>query len=264
MVSVYLKTIVLVLAVLVINSCTAAKVENREPEPLPSLRIGVTADYPPIIFRQGGKMAGVEADLARRLAEELGKSVKFVELRWKEQIPSLMAGRVDMIMSGMSITKARMIRVSFSEPYLKSGLVFMMHIKNAWKYGSIESIKQDMIDIGVVGGTTSEMFVRKNLPNAAISVFQRAGDAPVPLIRQEIDIFIHDAPSIIWLVSENETNLTALWEPLNEEDLAWGLRKDDGELLMEVDTILAKWKKDGTLERILLRWLPSQYLERFR
>lgn len=264
-----LKIILITLVIVVAGSCTTAGVntggQTGIQEQMPPLRVGVTTNYPPIIFRQGGKVAGVEVELARGLGAELGRRVEFIELKWSEQIPSLMAGRTDIIMSGMSITRARSIRVIFADPYLKSGLVPMMHVENIRKYDSIESIKQDVIDIGVVEGTTGEIFVRRNFPNAAtISVFQKAGYAPVSLKNREIDVFIHDAPSVIWLVSENEAYLTALWEPVNEEELAWGVRKDDEPLLMKVNSILNKWKKDGTLERILLKWLPAQYLERFK
>ena len=165
----------------------------------------------------------------------------------------------------MSITKKRKIRVSFSDHYLKSGLIAMMHVENAWKYDSIENIKQSDLNIGVVAGTTGDIFVKQNFPYALrLAAFQKAGDATIPLKKRSIDIFVHDAPSIMWLVSENEADLTALWEPLNEENLAWGVRKNDRERLMNVNSILNKWKRDGTLRRILLRWLPSKYLERFK
>jgi polar amino acid transport system substrate-binding protein len=141
----------------------------------------------------------------------------------------------------------------------------MMNIENAPKYNSIKSIKQSMLNIGVIKGTTSGTFVRENFPNALrVATLQKASDAPASLINRSIDIFVHDAPSIMWLVSENEAELTALWEPLNKEDFAWGVRKDDQEFLMMVNTVLAKWKKDGTLKRTLLKWLPPQYLERFK
>jgi polar amino acid transport system substrate-binding protein len=258
----YTKITLLVLVIFVFGNCTTAQIENTEP---PSLLIGVTTNYPPVIFKQGGEIAGIEADLAQLLAMELGKSVKFIELGWEDQIPSLIAGKTDIIMSGMSITKARKIRASFADPYLKSGLVAMMHVENARKYDSIENIKQSDLNIGVVKGTTSDIFVKQNFPNTLrLAAFQRAGDATTPLKNRAIDIFIHDAPSIMWLVSENEADLTALWEPLNEEYLAWGVRRDNEELLMKVNSILNKWKKDGTLKRILLRWLPSRYLERFK
>ncbi|MCK5426409.1 MAG: transporter substrate-binding domain-containing protein [Thermodesulfovibrionia bacterium] len=263
----HIKIVLLVFITLVLSNCTTtkdvAKVENIE-QPLQSLLVGVTPDYPPIIFKQGGEIAGVEADLARMLATELGKPVKFVQLKWEKQITALLEGKIDIIMSGMSITRARRIRINFSDHYLKSGLVTMMRIEDAQKYDSVENIKRNLLNIGVVAATTSDVFVRKNFPNAIrIVALQKAGDAPTSLRTRSIDIFVHDAPSIMWLVSENEANVTALPEPLNEEYLAWGVRKNDEELLKQVNGILSKWKKDGTLNRILLRWLPSQYLERF-
>jgi ABC-type amino acid transport substrate-binding protein len=261
----YMKSALIILVIFVFSGCSTTQVENTEPKPFQEFLVGVTPNYPPIIFKQGGEFAGVEADLARMLALELGKPVKFVELRWDKQIPSLLAGETDIIMSGMSITQARGIRVNFSDHYLKSGLVAMMRIEDAQKYDSVEKVMQRYSTIGVVAGTTSDVFVRKNFPNALnVIALEEADDAPAALDRRSIDIFIHDAPSIMWLVSENEADLTALRVPLNEEKLAWGVRRDDEKLLMKVNSILGKWKNDGTLNRILLRWLPSRYLEIFK
>jgi ABC-type amino acid transport substrate-binding protein len=260
-----IKIVLIGLLALIVGNCTTAQVEHTEPKPLQEFLVGVTPHYPPIMFKQGGEFAGVEADLARMLALELGKPIKFVELRWDKQIPALLARETDIIMSGMSITKARGIRVNFSDHYLKSGLVAMMRIEDARKYDSVEKVMQRYSNIGVVAGTTSDVFVRKNFPNALnVIALEEADDAPAALDRRSIDIFIHDAPSIMWLVSENEADLTALRVPLNEEKLAWGVRRDDEKLLMKVNTILSKWKKDGTLNRTLLRWLPSRYLEVFK
>jgi polar amino acid transport system substrate-binding protein len=261
----YIKITLLIVFTLTVSNCTTTTVEHTKPEPFESLLVGVTPNYPPIMFKQGDEFAGVEADLARLLAIELGKPVKFVELKWDKQIPALLNRETDIIMSGMSITKARGIRVNFADHYLKSGLVAMMLIEYAETYQSVEDVMQNFSTVGVVKGTTSEVFVRKNFPNLLnVIALQEADDAPSALNRRSIDVFIHDAPSIMWLVSENEAKVTALWEPLNEEHLAWAVRHDDEKLLMQVNSILNKWKNDGTLEKTLLRWLPSQYLERFK
>jgi len=104
------------------------------------------------------------------------------------------------------------------------------------------------------------VFVKRNFPNAGrIILLSRARAGAFELKRRGIDIFVHDAPSIIWLVSENEADLTSLWEPLNEEYVAWGVRIDDEPFLMLVNSILSDWKEDGTVNRVLKRWLP--YLE---
>lgn len=259
-----MKLAALILVTLVFISCQTAKKEQAEPEPVNMLRIGVTPDYPPVIFKQGGDIAGIEADLARLLAAELGRPLKFVEVRWEDQIPFLLDGKTDIIMSGMSITQTRKIRVDFTDYYMKSGLVAMMHIENAGKFNSADSIMHGFLDVGVVGDTTSETFVRKNFTDTRrIVTFLKANDAPMSLKNRSIDIFVHDAPSIMWLVSENEAELASLREPLNEELLAWGVRKGEDDLLRKVNSVLSKWKKDGTLHRIILKWLPRAYLERF-
>jgi ABC-type amino acid transport substrate-binding protein len=257
----FLKTALLVFIIFVFGSCPTVQAEN----PVDPLRVGVAPYYPPIIFKQDGIIAGVEADLANGLAKELGRQVQFVELRRQQLISKLLDGEIDIIMSGMSITRARKIRVNFADHYLKSGLVPMMHFDDAARFESNETVKQGYLSVGVVAGTTSEAYVRKNFPNVIrIAALTKASDGAVSLKNRSIDVFIHDAPSIMWLVSENETHLTSHWKPLNTEDLAWGVRRDDQKLLDQVNGILKNWKNDGTLTKMLLKWLPAEYLEHFK
>ena len=232
-----------------------AETLNKEP-----IRVGITPNFPPIIFKLNEVISGVEADLAHRLAEKLNRPLKFIELKWERQISNLLERKTDIIMSGMSITRARKVRITFTDHYLKSGLLAAVRLVEASKYKTIEDIMQSYSVVGVVRGTTSDVFVKRNFPNAGrIIVLSEAKDGAFELSRRGIDIFVHDAPSIIWLVSENEAEITGVWEPLNEEYLAWGVRRDDQEFLTQVNGILKKWKKDGTLNKVLKRWLP--YLE---
>jgi len=227
------------------------------------LRVGITTNYPPIIFKQGSNIAGVEADLANMLSKELKRDIQFIQLAWDDQISALLEGKTDIIMSGMSITKAREIRIAFADSYLKSGLVAAMRAEDRKKYTSKEDILKSSSVIAAVKDTTSQAFVERNFPNAVRrSSLLKPGDGASELTRRSIDIFINDAPSIVWLVSENEANLAGFWEPLNEEYLAWGVRKDDEAFLIQVNSILGRWKKDGTLNSTLLKWLPEQYFKK--
>jgi ABC-type amino acid transport substrate-binding protein len=227
-----------------------------------ALRVGITPDYPPMIFQQGDRITGAEADFALRLAEGLGKTVQFVELRWDQQIPALMEGKTDLIMSGMTITDARKARIDFTDPYLKSGLVTLMRSEDAPRFNSLQPIRESHSTVGVVAGTTGETFVRKNFPNAlAVVAFPKASDAVYLLKNMRIDIMIHDGPSIAWLVSENEGTLKGFWEPFNQEWMGWGVRRNDQELLNQVNALLRNWKKDGTLKEVFSKWLP--YLKDF-
>jgi len=255
-----LQIVTLFIIVYVFIGCATTQISSMEKYPL---RVGITPNYPPIIFKQGNNIVGVEADLSAMLAKELQRNVQFVQLAWEDQIPALLEGETDIIMSGMSITKAREIRIAFADFYLKSGLVAAMRAEDLKKYASKEDILQSSSAVAAVKNTTSQAFVERNFPNAIRKTFfTKASDGASELTRRSIDIFINDAPSIIWLVSQNEANLAGFWEPLNEEYLAWGVRKDDESLLIQVNSILRRWKQDGTLNSILLRWLPEQYFKR--
>jgi ABC-type amino acid transport substrate-binding protein len=242
-----------------ICGCAASLTETKPKESAPvPLRVGVFPYYPPMIFKQGDNIKGAEADFALRLAKTLGREAEFIELRRDNLIPVLMEGKIDIIMSGMTITEARKARVNFTAPYLKIGLVALMRAEDTSQFNSLTSIRESFSTIGVLQGTTGEAFVRNNFPKAAnIISFQRAGEARYLLVNKRIDLFVHDGPSVAWLVSENEGILKALWEPLNEEYLGWAVKREDQDLLMKVNSILSDWKRDGTLKEVLTRWLPN-------
>jgi polar amino acid transport system substrate-binding protein len=254
--------LLLVVLALALAGCQEYYRANPAPAELPpnALRVGVTSTYPPIIFRQGGQIAGVEADLARLLGTRLNRPVYFIEVSWDQQIDALMAGRTDIIMSGMSVTEARQVRITFTEPYLEAGLVAAVRREDASQYGSRDALLQTSGTVGAIERTTGDVFVQQNFPNARRITLSLASDGALALRRRTIDVFVHDGPSIAWLVSANEADLTGIWQPLNKENLAWGIRRDDSQLLTQVNEALGAWKRDGTLTDVLVRWLP--YLKR--
>jgi len=80
------------------------------------------------------------------------------------------------------------------------------------------------------------------------------------LQQHRVDAVIHDAPVLLWFVSGHEAELAPVLDPLNREELGWGLRPSDDELRAAMNGALARWREDGTRERILSRWIP--YLSR--
>jgi ABC-type amino acid transport substrate-binding protein len=111
--------------------------------------------------------------------------------------------------------------------------------------------------VGFVAGTTGEVYARDNFRegNRMVPV-KAANEAALALKNRRIDIFVYDAPAIMWIVSENEAELKFLPELLNIEYLGWGLRQDDRELLGMVNGLLSKWKNEGTLKEMILKRLP--------
>ncbi len=221
------------------------------------LRIGVAPDFPPIIFKKANELAGVEADLARALAVRMGRTPQFVELAWPELIPALLDGKIDIIMSGLSITDARKVRIAFSRPYFKTGLMALVQQGQAEKFKDSKTIMDFTGIIGIQEGTTAEVFLNQNCPRAKKVRFSIPADGAQAVEQKTIDLFIHDSPTIVWLSSEHEATLTTVNLPFTEDFIAWGMRKTDQRFQETVNAALKEWTEDGTLDRILNRWLAK-------
>ena len=221
------------------------------------LRVGVNANAQPLVYRQGDKIVGLEPDLARELAKDLGKDLRFVEYKWEDLIPALMADKIDIIMSGMSITRLREVRIAFTIPYFKSGLMALIRREDAARFSTGLFAVTTSSAIGVIKDTTSEFFVETNYSSVKKIAYSDTKPAVKALIDKQIDMFIYDAPLILYLASENESKgLTALFTLLTEEYLAWGVRKDNKALLESANNFLRKANSDGRLQKMIKYWIP--------
>ncbi len=221
------------------------------------LRVGITPNQPPMAFKQNGKIVGVEADFAKALGAQLGREVKFVEVDWEDQIPELLANHTDIIMSSMSITTLRQLRVNFCAPYLQIGQMTLVRAEDANKYLlGFPDPPQGVI--GVIKATTGDFVVQQDLTHSKRKEYTSGEEAAHALIKKRIDLFISDSPTIWWLAAENEANnLVAVPQLLTNEQLAWAVNKSNPGLRDAANAALDKWQKDGTAQRILKQWVPA-------
>jgi polar amino acid transport system substrate-binding protein len=221
------------------------------------LRVGVSTSSPPLIFRQANKIVGLEADLARELAAYLGKSLRFVELKWEDQISALLENRIDIIMSGTSITPLRKVRISFSIPYFESGQMALVRRQDAARYSTGLFTFATSSAFGAIKDTTGAFFVETQFSSIKLKQYTNTKAAVKDLINKDIDMFIHDGPMILYLASENESKgLTALFTPLTREYLAWGIRKDNVALLDSANNFLRSFNEAGKLNKVIKFWVP--------
>lgn len=250
-------TIVIFACLGMITGCeTTPQTTSAEPAQN-TLRVGVSTNAPPLIYKSGGKIGGLEAEFARAFANYLGKSLQFVELKWDDQIAALLDNKIDIIMSGMSITKLREMRIAFSEPYFRSGQMALIRSRDLtlFRSGYYSIVKTEKV--GYVKNTTGEYFIQKFALDTRVSAFPNSKKGVEALIDKKIDVFIHDAPIILYLASEFETKgVTPLYSLLTEEYLAWAIRIEDTALLTAANNFLKKSKEDGTLGPMIQRWIP--------
>jgi len=228
------------------------------------LRVGVSINAPPLIYKVGEKITGLEHDLAVAFAQYLGRPLHFVELKWQDQIPALLDGRTDIIMSGMTITPKRAFQIDFAEPYLQSGQVALVRESDRERYAKgYADIAGQYQTIGFVRGTFGQNYVEKTFEDSRKMSFSTSQKATDSLARGIVDVVIHDGPIICMLAATNTSDgLIPIFPPLTKEYLAWGIPKDNSVLLQAANNFLSDLKKKNQLDPMVKRWIPYEECRR--
>jgi polar amino acid transport system substrate-binding protein len=220
-------------------------------------RIGISLDYAPLAYKDPTLgLAGVEVDFANQLGKELGKTIVFVETPFPQLIQALIEERVDVIMSGMSITREREEQVSFTDSYATIGQMALVRAKDRSTFPNVQSFSNLTSKIGFVQATTGEMAAKAFFPRGTLTPQPTIDDGITALRKGEIAILIHDAPTV-WRIAgnPNEKELEGLYWPLTKEPLAWAVRKDDEPLRFALNRELEQWRGSGSLKQTLSRWV---------
>jgi len=238
----------------VVNSGMQAPADNN----LPTLRVGVAASSPPFVFRKDGQLQGIEVDLAHQFGKSYGLRINFIPLDWEKLIPALDDGRIDVIMSGMTMTDQRAYRVAFTEPYMQTGQALLVRADEAARYRQgIFSLMGTKPRIGLVEGTTGDFFITANIHGAEEVRFKTPDEAVSALKRGKIDVLVHDAPMVRYYAAmDTSGKLFPVPQLATVEYLAWGVAKSNRELLLALNKFLEESSRAGTLEATIHHWLP--------
>ncbi|MGH7832845.1 MAG: transporter substrate-binding domain-containing protein, partial [Candidatus Binatia bacterium] len=169
----------------------------------PELRIGISPDYMPLAYKDPTfGLVGVEVDFAKQLGDGLKKKIVFVETAFPDLIQALLEERIDIIMSGMSITSERAELVSFTDPYARVGQMALVRAKDRSTFRDVQSFSKVTSSIGFVQKTTGEIAAKAFFPRAKLAPQPTIEDGIAALRKGEIEVFIHDAPTV-WRVAGN-------------------------------------------------------------
>lgn len=221
------------------------------------LKVGMSADYPPLAYLQDGHIVGIEADSAKAVGAIIDQEMTLVNMPFEQLIPALQAGDIDVIMSGMSVTPERSEQVLFTDSYMDVGQMAIMTTDKVGHFSQPWALYSEGVRIGVEPGTTGADFAARELKDAKVMFYNDSAAAFAGLRSNEIDLYIHDAPTSWQLATSNENaDLISLYKPLTSEKLAWAVRKDDARLAARLDDALQLLKRNGTITYIFNRWIP--------
>jgi polar amino acid transport system substrate-binding protein len=94
------------------------------------LVVGTAGTMPPLnMTTKEGEIIGLEPDIARYMAKAMDVKIRFETMPFSELLPALEAGKVDMVLSSMTMTPKRNLKAAFIGPYFVSGRSFLTKLQ---------------------------------------------------------------------------------------------------------------------------------------
>lgn len=215
-----------------------------------------TGNYIPFEFldSETNEMVGYDIDLMRLMADKLGVELEINDMDFTSLIPSLQAGKADVVCAAMYIKPAREEVVDFAEPYMKTGMVLVVPSDNE-TINSTDDLTG--LRVGAKMGATSEAVLQDLLDKGAdfeIVSYNETVDYMLDLQTGRIDAAVND------LLNQLEFNKTIdglkiVGEPFTSAKLGIAVKDGDVELLAFINECLTEFSADGTMDKIYDRWI---------
>ena len=223
------------------------------------LRVGFEAGYMPFeMTDKKGRFVGFDIDCGKEMAKAMG--VKFVPVNtaWDGIIPALLTDKFDIIMSGMTCTQERNLKVNFAEPYVVVGQTILLHKKHAGKVKSYKDLNDPKFIVTSKLGTTGEMAVKRLIPKCTYKSFETEPEAALEVVNGKADAFIYDLPyCAVFHGQQGAGKLIFLDEPFTFEPIAWAIRRGDPDFINWLNNFLRQLKNDGRFDRFYQKWFES-------
>jgi len=227
-------------------SLTFVEASDKKVESVKTLRVGMELAYPPFeMSDKEGKPSGVSVDFAKALGASMGRKVVIENIAWDGLIPSLKTGKIDLIISSMTITEERKKSIDFSVPYAQSSLAILGNKKVG--IASISDLNIKGRKVAVKKGSTGHLYARDHLQNAEMLVFDKESACVLEVVQGKADGFIYDQLTIYKNYAKHKDTTVALLKSFQKDFEHWGVALKKGSpLKAEVDAFIKKAKADGT------------------
>ncbi len=205
----------LLVAVLAVALCAcAAEQKPADTEEKLPLRVGLECNYAPFNWTQaeqtegsvpipaGGYADGYDVQIAKIIAEGLGRELVIVKTEWDGLAPALTSGKIDAIIAGMSPTEERKATIDFSDPYYESDLVIV--VRKDGNYANATSLA-DFSGARIVGQlNTFHDTVIDQIPNVQHETAMETFPAMiVALTSGKVDGYVSERPGAVSAVAAN-------------------------------------------------------------
>ena len=229
------------------------------------LVVGTTGEQPPLTAKtKDGKIIGLDADLSRIMASAMGVELKLVDMDFAKLLPALQAGKVDMILSGMTMLPKRNLTVAFVGPYYITGKGILTKSQKVTALQEPDAMNTADFSLAALKDSTSQLFVEKLIPKAKLRTTKSMDEAVKLVIEGKVDGLIADFHACaVAAFRYREEGLVAGKARYTYEPLGIALAEGDPLLVNWVANILRSLEGSGDLRKLTERWFKdASWVER--
>ena len=224
------------------------------------LVMATNAAFPPYEYKDGDAFAGIDVEIAEKIAEKLGMTLEIKDVEFGSIVGGVQTGKFDMGMAGMTVTDERLESVNFSSTYATGIQVVIVAEDSA--IASLDDLKGDgSMKFGVQQDTTGDIYASAPVEDYGygeenVVRYKTGADAVQALKAGKVDAVIIDNEPAKSFVAANE-GLRILDAEWAVEDYAIAIAKENTALLTAVNNALAELEADGTIASIIAKYIPA-------
>jgi arginine/lysine/histidine transporter system substrate-binding protein len=220
------------------------------------LSIGVDPTYPPFATLEGETLVGIDPDLGRALAVDLGLEASFAYVGYDGLYDALATEQVDLLISALVVRPELTRDFAYSQPYFNAGQVLVVPGASSGIESYADLVGRHVaVELGAEGHVVATQWQRR-VPDLTVQPLETAGDALEAVRAGAADAAIVDAISAR-LAAGSGSDLAVSGEPVTEEPFAIVFRIEDELLREAVGESLRRLHSRGELDAILSRWLDG-------
>ncbi len=225
-----------------------------------TVKIGIKFDQPGMGLKQGSDYTGMDVDIAKYVAKELGYTgTDFVEAVSAQRETLIQSDQVKFIVGTYSITDARKEKVSFAGPYFIAGQDLLVRADDASITG-VDSLSGKKLCS--VKGSTSAENVKKQVPGVNLQEYATYTLCVDALKAGAVDALTTDDTILAGYAAQdaNKGKLKVVGKTFSTERYGIGLKKGDTAFCQKVTDAVNKMIKDGEWQKIIDKNLgPANY-----
>ena len=216
--------------------------------------VGFDQDFPPMGFvADNGEYTGFDLDLAKEVANRLGKKFVAQPIGWDAKDMELESGNIDCIWNGFTIN-GREDGYTWTKPYMENSQVFVVAKDSGIQ--TLADLSGKIVEVQADSSAEKALKEDETLLNT-FKTLQTTPDYNTAFMDLEmgaVDAVAMDVIVAAYQIEQRKADFVILEESLSAEEYGVGFKKGNDALRDQVQEQLDAMAADGTLKKISEQW----------